>query len=57
MIEAYVPVPYDLDRPCGSLCPNQAAGLSPMITACPLVKMVNPVTGLSWWKVDCPEWQ
>lgn len=38
---------YDLDQPCPVICSSAAPGLAPMITACPIVKVTNPNTGVT----------
>ena len=45
---------YDLDHPCGSICSSPGGSVtSTMITACPLVKATNPVTGRDYLITDC----
>ncbi len=46
---------YDIDHPCGSICPSQAPGIETMITACPLTQQLNPVTGATVWVSLCYE--
>ena len=46
---------YDIDHPCGSVCPGAAPGMAPMITACPIRKIVNPFTQAYVWMSDCSE--
>lgn len=43
----------DLDKPCGGLCPSQAPDVAPSLTACPMIELVNPVTGVKTWGADC----
>ncbi|MBA2650515.1 MAG: hypothetical protein H0U75_13160 [Legionella sp.] len=47
---------YDLDRPCGSICSSgQAPGFTPMITACPVRRVINELTGARELIVECSE--
>jgi hypothetical protein len=46
---------YDLDHPCGGICPSQTPGITPMITACPLTQFSNPITGIKIWRTICIE--
>lgn len=46
---------YDIDHPCGSICPAQTPGIAAMITACPVSEVTNPLTGVNEWIRNCPE--
>jgi hypothetical protein len=46
---------YDLDRPCSSICPGATPGMTPMITACPVQKRVNPMSQAIVWISNCPD--
>lgn len=43
----------DLDHPCPAVCPGAAAGLAPMVTACPVTKTTDPMTGITRWISMC----
>ncbi len=43
----------DLDNPCTGICPSQTAGAAPMITACPLTQVFNPIRGIKEWRTAC----
>ena len=44
---------YDLDHPCVAICPGSTPGGPVMITACPVSKVVNPVTQSYIWISNC----
>ena len=44
---------YDIEQPCDGICPSQGAGFAPMRTACPPVQVLNPLTGVTEWRVLC----
>ena len=44
---------YDLDNPCGGVCPSQGPGVVLLRTACPLIQVVNPITGIKQWRTVC----
>lgn len=44
---------YDLDKPCRGICPGQVPGLGPMITACPVIQVPHPYTGIMQWVTVC----
>jgi hypothetical protein len=45
---------YDLDNPCGGMCPSQSPGITPMITACPLSLIPNRISGIKVPISICP---
>lgn len=44
---------YDLDKPCRGLCAGQAPGTGPMLTACPMIQVPHPWTGIKRWVAVC----
>jgi hypothetical protein len=47
---------YDIEHPCGGLCPSSAATLQAAThTACPVVKIYNQFKGIQEWHVICPD--
>ena len=53
---------YDLDHPCGVLCPSQSPAVAPGTTsiapprmACPIIWAYNPVQGVYQWRAVCVE--
>lgn len=49
---------YDLNHPCGNLCPSTSSSplATPMITACPQMQVINPVTGAKILINNCPDY-
>lgn len=45
---------YDLDRPCKAVCASGTPALGIMVTACPVVLVPHPFTGVKQWVVACP---
>ena len=39
---------YDIDHPCGAICPGATPGSLPMITACPVQRVVNQFSQYIW---------
>lgn len=46
---------YDLDNPCGVLCPGQGNNTPPGRTACPVVWVFNEMKGIYEWNAQCVE--
>ncbi len=44
---------YDLDKPCRGICSGQMPGAGPMITACPVIEVAHPLTGVKQWISVC----
>jgi hypothetical protein len=46
---------YDLDEPCKGLCPSQTStNIVPIgRTACPTLKVYNPIKGMYEWQAFC----
>lgn len=43
----------DLDHPCPGVCASPTPGLAPMLTACPVTKTIDPITGVTIWVNMC----
>jgi hypothetical protein len=46
---------YDLDNPCGTICPSHTPTMPPPRTACPTQKVYIPAKGAYVWITLCPD--